>query len=54
MASATVDSKLIEEVSEMTKSLLLSNGILNTSNSDLIETLTKLLKLYYFNYYDKT
>ena len=38
MASATVDGELIEEVSEMTKSLSLSNGILNTSNSDLTES----------------
>ena len=37
MASATVDGELIEEVSEMTKSLSLSNGILNTSNSDLTD-----------------
>ena len=44
----------VDEVNDMTKSLSVSNGILNTSNSDLIETLTKLLKLYYFNYYDKT
>jgi hypothetical protein len=28
MASATVDGELIEELSEMTKSLSLSNGIL--------------------------
>jgi hypothetical protein len=37
MASATVDGELIEEVSDMTKSLSLSNGILNISNSDLTD-----------------
>ncbi len=37
MASATVDGELIEELSKMTKSLSLSNGILNTSNSDLTD-----------------